>query len=57
VGVDGGTGGIRAGLFEVATGTPIGFADCQYDTEYPQPGRGLLTLVLLTAPLERFCMG
>ena len=38
VGVDGGTGGIRAGLFEVATGTPIGFADCPYDTEYPQPG-------------------
>ena len=32
VGVDGGTGGIRAGLFEIATGTPVGFADTPYET-------------------------
>ena len=24
LGVDGGTGGIRAGLFEIATGAPVG---------------------------------
>ena len=38
VGVDGGTGGIRAGLFEIATGEPVGFADTPYETRYPQPG-------------------
>ena len=38
VGVDGGTGGIRAGLFEIATGTPVGFADTPYETTYPRPG-------------------
>ena len=37
VGVDGGTGGIRAGLFEIATGEPVGFADTPYETRYPQP--------------------
>jgi sugar (pentulose or hexulose) kinase len=38
LGVDGGTGGIRAGLFDIATGTPVGFADTPYVTEYPHPG-------------------
>ena len=38
LGIDGGTGGIRAGLFEVMTGAPVGFADTPYDTHYPRPG-------------------
>ena len=38
LGIDGGTGGIRAGLFAVATGEPIAFADTPYDTSYPKPG-------------------
>ena len=38
LGVDGGTGGIRAGLFEIATGAPVGFADTPYETRYPHPG-------------------
>ena len=38
LGVDGGTGGIRAGLFESATGAPVGFADTPYDTTHPEPG-------------------
>jgi sugar (pentulose or hexulose) kinase len=38
IGVDGGTGGIRAGLFEMATGAPVGFADTPYETTYPKPG-------------------
>ena len=38
LGVDGGTGGIRAGLFEIATGAPVGFADTPYDTIHPEPG-------------------
>ena len=38
LGVDGGTGGIRAGLFEIATGAPVGFADTPYDTTHPEPG-------------------
>lgn len=38
LGVDGGTGGIRAGLFDIATGAPVGFSDTPYVTEYPQPG-------------------
>ena len=38
IGVDGGTGGIRAGLFEIATGAPVGFADSPYETTYPKPG-------------------
>ena len=38
LGVDGGTGGIRAGLFKVATGTPVGFADTPYHTTHPLPG-------------------
>ena len=38
LGVDGGTGGIRAGLFDISTGDPVGFADTPYETSYPLPG-------------------
>ena len=38
LGVDGGTGGIRAGLFDVKTGVPVGFADTPYKTTHPDPG-------------------
>jgi len=37
IGVDGGTEGIRAGVFDLA-GSPIAFASTPYATTYPQPG-------------------
>ena len=37
LGIDAGTGGLRAGLFDL-TGTPLGIADRGYATRYPQPG-------------------
>jgi FGGY-family pentulose kinase len=37
LGIDAGTGGLRAGLFDLA-GTPLGIADRGYATTYPQPG-------------------
>jgi len=37
LGIDAGTGGLRAGLFDLA-GTPLGIADRAYTTAYPQPG-------------------
>lgn len=37
LGVDGGTEGIRVGLFDM-TGCPHGFARATYPTEYPHPG-------------------
>jgi FGGY-family pentulose kinase len=37
LGIDAGTGGLRAGLFDLA-GTPLGIADRAYTTTYPQPG-------------------
>ena len=38
VGVDGGTTGIRAGVFTL-TGVPLAFADVPYATSHPAPGR------------------
>ena len=38
VGVDGGTTGIRAGVFTL-TGVPLAFADVPYGTSHPAPGR------------------
>ena len=38
LGLDGGTGGIRAFVFD-ANGTPITSASQTYETSYPQPGR------------------
>lgn len=40
LGIDAGTGGLRAGLFDLH-GTPLGFADQPYGTSYPQPGRAV----------------
>lgn len=37
LGIDAGTGGLRAGLFDLS-GTVLGFADRNYATTYPQPG-------------------
>jgi FGGY-family pentulose kinase len=37
IGIDAGTAGIRAGLFDLQ-GQPLGFADQSYSTLYPQPG-------------------
>ncbi len=37
LGVDGGTEGLRAGLFDLA-GTPLAFAATPYETRFPQPG-------------------
>jgi FGGY-family pentulose kinase len=37
IGVDAGTAGMRAGLFDLQ-GRPLGFADQSYQTRYPQPG-------------------
>jgi len=38
IGVDGGTGGIRAGVFDL-TGVALAFADVPYETHFPEPGR------------------
>jgi len=38
IGVDGGTEGLRAGVFDLA-GTPLAFAAAAYQTRFPQPGR------------------
>mmetsp|Transcript_6023 Transcript_6023/g.14591 ORF Transcript_6023/g.14591 Transcript_6023/m.14591 type:complete len:742 (-) Transcript_6023:127-2352(-) len=37
IGIDGGTEGIRAGIFAL-DGRPLAFASCAYKTYYPQPG-------------------
>lgn len=37
IGVDGGTEGIRAGVFDTE-GTAVAFASCPYVTLFPQPG-------------------
>ena len=37
LGIDAGTGGLRAGLFDLR-GTPLSIADRAYTTTYPQPG-------------------
>lgn len=37
IGIDAGTAGVRAGLFDLR-GQPLGFADQSYQTRYPQPG-------------------
>ena len=37
LGIDAGTGGLRAGLFDL-TGAVLGIADRDYTTTYPQPG-------------------
>ncbi len=37
LGVDGGTEGLRAGIFDL-NGTPIGFAATSYETRFPNPG-------------------
>ena len=37
LGIDAGTGGMRAGLFDLE-GQPLGFYDQGYTTSYPQPG-------------------
>jgi FGGY-family pentulose kinase len=37
LGIDAGTGGLRAGLFDLQ-GHPLGFHDRSYDTLYPRPG-------------------
>lgn len=37
IGVDGGTEGIRAGVFDT-DGNALAFASCSYVTNYPQPG-------------------
>jgi len=36
IGVDGGTGGMRAGVFDLQ-GTPVAFASTEYETRFPQP--------------------
>jgi len=38
IGIDGGTGGIRAGVFDL-TGRALAFADVEYATTYPLPAR------------------
>ena len=38
IGVDGGTGGIRAGVFDLR-GVALAFADVPYATHFPRPGR------------------
>ncbi|MGD9598985.1 MAG: ribulokinase [Steroidobacteraceae bacterium] len=38
IGVDGGTEGLRAGVFDLQ-GTPLAFGTTAYDTTFPQPGR------------------
>lgn len=38
LGIDAGTAGLRAGLFDLH-GTPLGFHDQVYQTRYPRPGR------------------
>lgn len=38
LGIDAGTGSLRAGLFDLQ-GKPLGFYDQDYQTHYPQPGR------------------
>ena len=37
LGVDGGTEGIRAGVFD-AEGKALAFASCAYGTKFPRPG-------------------
>ena len=37
IGVDGGTEGLRAGVFDLA-GAPLGFASTPYKTDFPNPG-------------------
>ncbi len=37
IGIDAGTAGVRAGLFDLQ-GQPLGFADQSYQTRYPRPG-------------------
>ena len=37
VGVDGGTEGIRAGIFDTE-GKALAFASCPYGTKFPRPG-------------------
>jgi ribulokinase len=37
IGIDAGTAGIRAGLFDLQ-GQPLGFSDQSYQTHYPRPG-------------------
>lgn len=37
LGIDAGTGSLRAGLFNLR-GQPLGFAECSYVTNYPNPG-------------------
>lgn len=37
IGVDGGTEGIRAGVFDTE-GNALAFASCSYETTFPQPG-------------------
>lgn len=38
LGIDAGTGGLRAGLFDLQ-GRPVAFAEQAYATSYPEPGR------------------
>jgi len=40
LGIDAGTGGLRAGLYDLK-GTPLGYADVAYETRYPAPGRAV----------------
>ena len=38
LGVDGGTEGLRAGLFDTS-GTPLAYASTTYTTQFPSPSR------------------
>ena len=38
IGVDGGTEGLRAGVFDLS-GKPLAFASAGYETRFPRPGR------------------
>ena len=43
LGVDGGTEGLRAGIFDIS-GTPLAYASTTYTTQFPAPSRDVLSL-------------
>jgi len=43
LGVDGGTEGLRAGIFDIS-GTPLAYASTTYTTQFPAPSWDVLSL-------------